>query len=84
MGVPAASAGQAARPGGRGNDRDGRGRHRISAGLLATLGESFPPPPEAPGDPGVGGSTTVRLGEFGEAPSPSPAARAMSLLMLVS
>jgi len=43
--------------------------------LLATLRESFPPPPVAPGEPGVGGPTTMQLGELGEAPSPSPAAR---------
>ncbi len=43
--------------------------------LLATLRESFPPPPVAPGEPGVGGPSTMQLGELGEAPSPSPAAR---------
>ena len=39
--------------------------------LLATLRESFPPPPVAPGEPEVGGPTTMQLGEFGEAPSPA-------------
>ena len=65
--------------------RAAEGRLRPGGGdLLDVVGVLDAEQAEVVEQTGLADGQLLRLGEFGEAQSPSPAARAMSLLMLVS
>lgn len=65
--------------------RAAEGRLRPGGGdLLDVVGVLDAEQAEVVEQTGLAGGQLLRLGEFGEAQSPSPAARAMSLLMLVA